>query len=135
MWLWWIKNKDDLFTEWAKFNNIKQANYRQTDVRTDISNSKAVLFRISTFDHLRNRYISHRIIDSFPRIIKWNIIRLKPVLVFILIFVKNCLKYDNIHQYSVWLRTGSICTNINRFQIHTGKFYTIIRPNFRKFIK
>ena len=67
-------------------------------------------------------------------------IRLKPVLlstkaqanktgidfmIFILIFVENCLQYDAIHDFSVWLRTGSYPADINRFRIHTGKYITI----------
>ena len=74
-----------------------------------------------------NIYLSHCIIDSFPRILKWKMQRLIPVLldtndqrlgqynsklvlifmIFSLIFVENCLQYDAIHGFSVWLRTDS----------------------------
>ena len=37
------------------------------------------------------------------------------VMIFILIFVENCLYYD-IHNFSVWLRTGSNPSDINNKQ-------------------
>ena len=46
-------------------------------------------------------------------------------MIFILIFVENCLWFDSIHDFSVWLRTGSILTDSNRFRSHTGKYYSI----------
>ena len=74
------------------------------------------LFELKIVDSIKSKYalneniyFSHRIIDSFPQILKWKIIRLKPVFVspeepkarayktginfriFILIFVENCL--------------------------------------------
>ena len=30
-------------------------------------------------------------------------------------------KFDTIHDFSVWLKTGSNPANINRFRSHTGK--------------
>ena len=54
--------------------------------------------------------------NNFPRILKWKIIRLKAranktcinFIIFILIFVENCLNYDALHYFSEWLRTGPI---------------------------
>ena len=53
----------------------------------------------------KNTYLSHRIIDSFPWILKWIIVWLKPkaranktvinFMILILIFVENCLYYDD----------------------------------------
>ncbi len=37
-------------------------------------------------------------------------------MIFILIFIENCLKFDAIHDFSVWLRTGSNQTDSNRFR-------------------
>ena len=37
-------------------------------------------------------------------------------MIFISIFVKNCLQYNVIHDFSVWPRTGSNLADINRFQ-------------------
>ncbi len=55
-------------------------------------------------------------------------IRLKPVLldpmafmIFILILVKNCLQFDAIHDFSVWLRTSFSQVDFNRFESHTEK--------------
>ena len=42
-------------------------------------------------------------------------------MIYILIFVENCLSYDAIHDFSVWQRTGSNLPDINRFGSHTGK--------------
>ena len=44
-------------------------------------------------------------------------------IIFILIFVENCLKYDAIHDFSVWLRTGSNSADINGFRSHTVNVY------------
>ena len=49
--------------------------------------------------------------------------KLVLILFFILIFVKNCLLYDAIQDFSVWLRIGSNPADINRFRSHTGKKY------------
>ena len=43
-------------------------------------------------------------------------------MIFILIFVENCLLFDNIHKLSVRARTGSNPPGINRFGSHTSKF-------------
>ena len=37
-------------------------------------------------------------------------------IIFYFIFVENCLYYDAIHDFSVWLRTGSNLVDINRFR-------------------
>ena len=37
-------------------------------------------------------------------------------LFFILLFVENCPLYDTIHEFSVWLRTGSYPAVINNFK-------------------
>ncbi len=54
-----------------------------------------------------NSHLLHRIIDSFPQILKRKMIRLKftfnNYMIFTLIFVKNCLYYDAVHDFSVWL--------------------------------
>ena len=34
---------------------------------------------------------------------------------------RNCLQYDAIHHFSVWLRSGSNPANINRFRSNTEK--------------
>ena len=39
------------------------------------------------------------------------------------ILVEIFLYYDAIHDPSVWLKTGSIPADINRFQSHTGKIF------------
>ena len=41
-----------------------------------------------------------------------------------LIFVENCLKLYSLHNFAVWLRTGSNPAGINRLQIHTGNSFT-----------
>ena len=43
-------------------------------------------------------------------------------MILILIFVENCLLFDAIHDFSVWLRTGSNPVDSNRFRSHTGKY-------------
>ena len=65
------------------------------------------------------RYLSHRILDSFSLILKWKIIRLKPVLlaprfrrIFIVIFIDNWLQYITMHDFLVWSRLQ------NLFQSH-----------------
>ena len=40
--------------------------------------------------------------------------------IFMSLFMENCLKFDAIHAFSVWLRTSSNPPDINRFQSHTG---------------
>ena len=64
-----------------------------------------------------NSYLKHSIINSFPRIYKSTIIRLKPIF----IFVENWIQYDVIHNFSVWLRADSNPTDINGFLSNTGK--------------
>ena len=44
-------------------------------------------------------------------------------LIIILFFVKNCPRYDTIHEFSVWLRTGYYPGAMNRFGSHTGKYF------------
>ena len=65
---------------------------------------------------INNCYLSHRIIDSFPRNLKK-----KNFKIFILTFQENCLYYNAKHYFSVWVKTGSNKADINRFQSHTGK--------------
>ena len=94
---------------------------------------------------IKYSYLSHRIIDSFPRISKCKIktsfvIPSGPkswanksdinFMIFILISVENCLKYDAIHDFSVRLRTDSNPADINRFQSHT-RIFLIICYNYR----
>ena len=44
------------------------------------------------------------------------------LMIFILIFVENCLQYDARHDFSVyWFGTGTNPADINRFGSHTGK--------------
>ena len=38
-----------------------------------------------------------------------------------LIFVQNCLLYNDVHDFSVWLRPDSNPADINRFRSDTGK--------------
>ena len=38
------------------------------------------------------------------------------IMIFILIFVENCLEFDAIHDISVWLRTDSNPADSNRFK-------------------
>ena len=45
--------------------------------------------------------------------------------IFILIIVENSLLYHGIHEFSVWLRTGSNLTHINRFRSHSKKRLTL----------
>ncbi len=47
-------------------------------------------------------------------------------MIFILISIETCLLLDAIHYFSVWLRTGSNPADSNRFQSHTGEYYTHI---------
>ena len=93
---------------------------------------------------VRNSYLSHRIIDSFPQILKWKIIRLKLAyrfrrqeltkMISILLFlfwyswkiVCNTMLYMI---FLVWLRTGSNPAGINRFRSHTGKTLLWNVPN------
>ena len=41
-------------------------------------------------------------------------------IVFSSIIMENCLLYDAIYDFKVWLRTGSNPLDINRFGNHTG---------------
>ena len=42
-------------------------------------------------------------------------------MIFILIFMENCLLYDALNDFSVWLRAGSYPADFNRFRSHDGK--------------
>ena len=42
-------------------------------------------------------------------------------MIFILIFVEKCLLFDAVHDFSVWLRTGSNPVDSNRFRSHTDQ--------------
>ena len=44
------------------------------------------------------------------------------IMIFMLLFIEKYLKYDTIHDFSVWLRTGSNLADINRFQTFVLKF-------------
>ena len=97
-----------------------------------------LLINLSTF-------LSHRIIDSFLRILKWEIIRLTPVLVranktgrykfyvFLYINIRGKLSVIRIlcRIFSVWLRTGSDPADINRVWSHTENFITSLINNNR----
>ena len=51
----------------------------------------------------------------------------KPGIIFMIfnfIFVENCLSYNVIHDFSVWLGTGSNPADVNRFRSHTVKYST-----------
>ena len=68
---------------------------------------------------------SYKIINSFvstegPKKARDNRTDIN-LMIFILIFAKNCLYYDAIHDFSVWMRTGSKPADINRVRVHTGK--------------
>ncbi len=41
-------------------------------------------------------------------------------MIFFLLFVENCLKYDTKHYFSVGFRTGFNLADSNRFRIHIG---------------
>ena len=88
------------------------------------------------YQKTKNSYLSHFIMDIFPKAYanktgnnflffyydtygKLSVIR--QYTWFILIFMKNCLQYDAIPDFSVSLRTGSHPAYINWFQSHTGK--------------
>jgi len=42
-------------------------------------------------------------------------------MIFILIFVENCLQFDAIQDFSFWLRTDPDQVDSNQFRSHTGK--------------
>ena len=49
-------------------------------------------------------------------------------MIFILIFLKNCLQFNAIHDFLVWLKTGSNPTDINWYQSHNNNLlvqYTV----------
>ena len=52
----------------------------QTNPQTEVVLHPVVQRDITYICEVNNSYLSHRIIDSFPRIGKWKIIGLKPVL-------------------------------------------------------
>ena len=41
--------------------------------------------------------------------------------------MEKCLKYDAIHDFSVWLRAGSNPADLNRFQSRTGKSIAVLK--------
>ena len=45
-------------------------------------------------------------------------------MIFISIFVEICMYYDAVHDFSVWMRTGSNPADIDRFRSHTGNKIT-----------
>ena len=44
------------------------------------------------------------------------------IMIFMLLFIENYLKYDTIHDFPVWLEAGSELADINRFQTFILKF-------------
>ena len=50
----------------------------------------------------------------------------KLLSILFLLFVENCLQYNAIHDFSVWLRTGSNPLAINRFESLLEKSLLII---------
>ena len=44
-------------------------------------------------------------------------------MIFIFIVVEICMLFGAIHDFLVWLRTGSNPADSKRFRSHTGKFY------------
>ncbi len=61
------------------FSNELKENWIVISIKYDITLSIRDGTTDITDKNNVNSYLSHRIIDSFPRISKWNIIRLKPV--------------------------------------------------------
>ena len=47
------------------------------------------------------------------------------MMIFMLIFVENCLKYYTIYDFFVWFGTGSNSADINRFRSHTGNKFQL----------
>ncbi len=45
-------------------------------------------------------------------------------MIFILLHIENCLQYNALHDFSVWLRTDSNLADINRFRSNTGNLLT-----------
>ena len=68
-------------------------------------------------------FFSHRIIDRYLRILKWNIKRLRPGL---LDPRDHKTWIQIVWKYSVGLRTGSNPKEINRFRNHTGKYFNYL---------
>ena len=44
------------------------------------------------------------------------------LMIFILLFVRNCLSYNAVHDFSVWLKTRFNPADIDRFQSLTEKY-------------
>ena len=62
-------------------------------------------------------YLSHRSTDI--KIKKYKIINF----VNFVNIRENCLYYNAIHNFSVWLGTGFNPADLNRFRSHTGKYF------------
>ena len=52
-------------------------------------------------------------------------------MIFILIFVENCLYHEAIHDYLLWLITGSNPADINRIRSNAGKLFSLT-PKYNK---
>ena len=51
---------------------------------------------------------------------------------------ENCLQYDVMHDFTVWLRTGSNPADIDWFETHIGKtmyFFPVVIFDWRSYIK
>ena len=79
-------------------------------VKTNLEN----LEKISEIYILLNLATRH----SKMTLVRANKTGINLMIFFILFFVENCLLYDTIHDFSVWLRTGSNPSDINRFLRH-----------------
>ena len=51
------------------------------------------------------------------------------IIIFILSFVENCLKYNAMQDLSVWLRSDFNLPDIERFRNHTGKNILVLITN------
>ena len=59
--------------------------------------------------------------------------KLVLVLWFLKIFLENCLWYDAIYDFSVWLRTDSNPADINRYGSHTGELQFVLEERSNLF--
>ena len=76
------------FTDW--FGTSGRS--RKNEIKSNWSLLKIWYHNFRIFTLLKVEFDkSYRIIDSFPRILKWKILRLKPVYDFFIVFVGYCL--------------------------------------------
>jgi len=52
------------------------------------------------------------------------------IMILILIFIENCLKFDAVHEFSVWLRTGYNPEDSNRCILHFPILVALLIPLF-----